>query len=54
MSATQRRCHYRHLQSDEPIAAVTQCASCGHHLCDFHARYHKCPNDNPHAPMGAR
>ena len=54
MTTTQPTCRYGHLQSDEPIVAVTQCAGCGHHLCDFHARYHKCPNDHPHAPMGAR
>ena len=54
MTTTQTTCRYRHPQSDEPILAVTQCAGCGYHLCDFHARYHKCPNDHPHAPMGAR
>ena len=54
MRTTQPRCIGIHPQSDGPIAAVTQCAGCGHHLCGFHARYHKCPNDHPHAPMGAR
>ena len=55
MTTAQSICRYRHLATDAiPVEAVTQCSGCGHHLCDFHARYHKCPNDHPHAPLGAR
>ena len=55
MTTAQSVCQYHHLTPGEiPVEAVTQCAGCGYHLCDFQSRYHECPNDHPHAPLGAR
>lgn len=55
MTIAQFARQHGHLRLGEiPVEAVTQCAGGGYHLCDFHARYHRCPNDHTHAPLGAR